>query len=96
MNNDNFDAETKETLGQADALAAMFASAGWQVAEESLEGVIAALRDARNLPTENIEDNLKVNLAVADNLEAWVDELKGRVSNAIIMEEPDNKLITRR
>ena len=93
-----FDDETKKNLGESDALAAMLASAGWQIAEQSLLSIIAELRDARNLPVdENITDNLRVNLAVAENLETWVDELKGRVSNAIIIEEePENGLITRR
>lgn len=99
MSKDNYDTETKQALSEADALSGMFKSSGWKIAEEALNDIIAELRDARNLPmVEDVADHLKVNLAVAENLEAWVDDLKGRVDNAIIMSDSkDSKdLITRR
>lgn len=99
MSKDNTDAETQKELSSSQALEAMFASSGWQVAEEELLSLISQLRDVRNIPiNDDVALNIKVNLAVAENLEIWLDDLKGRVDNAIIVEKETNEqnLIVRR
>lgn len=99
MSKDNLDFETKKELSEADALRAMFSTVGWEVAETSLKETIAQLRDARSLVLDDqVELNLKVNLAVADNLEIWLDDLKGRIENAtmVLTESNTEGLITRR
>lgn len=102
MSKDNLDAETSKAVSESQALDAMFSGSGWSIAERELTETINELRDARNLqsdlsPEETVLE-MKINLGVADNLEAWVDDLKGRVENAIIMAGNDvkSKLIERR
>jgi hypothetical protein len=100
MRNDSFDAETNMALSEAEALEAMFQSAGWIIAQRAMDSIVSACRDARNVDIErpDASTQIKVNLAIADNLEEWVNDLRGRVNNAIIMKsEPINdSLITRR
>ena len=99
MSKDNYDVETSKAVSETQALDAMFSSSGWAIAQKELDEIIKELRDARNLPQdEMIADHLRVNLAVAENLEAWVDDLKGRVENAIIMADkaPQANLVERR
>lgn len=99
MSKDNFDAETTKAISEAEALDAMFNSSGWQVAERKLLALISALRDARNidLTREDASTQIKVNVAIADNLETWINDLKGDVNNAIMMKSDPIKsnLMTR-
>lgn len=100
MSNANYDAETTKILAEAEALEAMFQSSGWAVADRALTATISALRDVRNIDItrEDTTLQLRVNAAIADNLEEWVNDLRGRVNNAIIMKSEPTKdnLITRR
>ena len=95
-----FDAETTHAIAEGEALDAMFKSSGWQVAERKLNSLIAACRDARaiDLTRADAPKQIEVNLAIADNLEIWVNDLKGSVNNVIMLKgEPTNdKLMTRR
>ena len=100
MSNANFDTETNQAIAEAQALEAMFASSGWGVAEAALNEIINELRDARSIDTTRVDvaEQIKVNVAIADNLELWVADLRGRVNNVIMLQaEPeDSKLLTRR
>lgn len=95
-----FDAETTKVVAEGEALDAMFKSSGWQIAECKMNALIAACRDARaiDLTRPDASKQIEVNLAIADNLELWVNDLKGSVNNVIMLKgEPANdKLMTRR
>lgn len=95
-----FDAETTHVIAEGEALDAMFKSSGWEVAERKLSSLIAACRDARSidLTRADASKQIEVNLAIAENLELWVNDLKGFVNNVIMLkEEPTrDKLMTRR
>lgn len=95
-----FDPETTLAIAEGEALEAMFKSSGWAIAERKMNAIIAACRDARaiDLKREDAAKQIEVNLAIADNLEIWVNDLKGSVNNVIMLKgEPTNdKLMTRR
>jgi hypothetical protein len=95
-----FDPETTHAIAEGEALEALFKSSGWEIAERKLNAVIAACRDARaiDLTRPDASKQIEVNLAIADNLEEWVADLKGSVNNVIMLKaEPTNtKLMTRR
>lgn len=95
-----FDAETTLAIAEAEALDAMFKSSGWAIAERKMNAIIAACRDARaiDITRDDVDIQIKVNVAIADNLEIWVNDLKGSVNNVIMLKgEPTNdKLMTRR
>lgn len=95
-----YDAETKLAVAEGEALEAMLKSSGWAVAERKLNAIIAACRDARaiDITRDDATVQIKVNVAIADNLEEWLNDLKGSVNNVIMMtsEPTQNKLTTRR
>lgn len=95
-----FDPETTHAIAEGEALEALFKSSGWEIAERKLNALIAACRDARavDVSRDDAATQIKVNLAIADNLELWVADLKGSVNNVIMLKgEPTNdKLMTRR
>lgn len=99
MSNDNFDSETNLAIAQGQALDAMFKSSGWQIAETKMNALIAACRDARaiDLSRPDAAKQIEVNLAIADNLELWVNDLKGSVNNVIMMQDEKrvDRLMTR-
>lgn len=100
MSKDNYDAETTHAIAEAEALEAMLQSSGWAVAERKLNAIIAACRDARAIDITRDDANIqiKVNVAIADNLEEWVNDLRGCVNNVILLKQdpPNSKLMTRR
>lgn len=100
MNNDKLDKETQQLVAEGESLSALFASSGWQIAEKDLQETISSLKslDSIDLNEGNVETQIKVNLAIAKSLELWVNDLKGRVNNVIMMKEEGVKspLIERR
>ena len=96
----SYDTETTLAIAEAEALQAMLASSGWKIAERKMQSIIAACRDARaiDLSRPDAAKQIEVNLAIADNLEEWVNDLHGMVNNVIMLKtEPTNtKLMTRR
>lgn len=95
-----FDAETTHAIAEGEALEAMFKSSGWEIAERKMSSLIAACRDARavDITREDAATQIKVNLAIADNLEIWVNDLKGSVNNVIMLKQDpvNDRLVTRR
>lgn len=88
MSKDNYDAETQTQLSKAQALDAMFNSAGWKFAEQDLIELVQELKDISTIDldsdtTQQIRDRKNL----AEGLLEWLDSLKSQVNNAIIMEE---------
>lgn len=91
MSNDKYDAETKQQIGRAQALEAMFGSAGWQFAEQDLFDLVAELKDISTIDldsdaTQQIRDRKNL----AEGLLEWHASLKSQINNAIIMEEVES------
>ena len=93
-----YDAETNAQLNRAQAIEAMLGSAGWKFAEEDLLEVIGTLRDIRNIDLKADPGmQVTVNLATAESLELWLEDLKSQVNNAIIVDSTEsNPLMDRR
>jgi len=95
-----FDAETTHAIAEGEALQAMFQSSGWEIAERKLNALISACRDARaiDLSRPDASKQIEVNLAIADNLELWVGDLRGTINNVIMLkgEPTTSRLMTRR
>lgn len=96
----DYDPETSLVIAEAEAIEAMLQSSGWAIAERKLNAIIAACRDARaiDITRDDAAVQIKVNVAIADNLEEWVTDLKGSINNVIMMKEQPraDKLMTRR
>lgn len=101
MNSDNLDKETQQLVAEGEALSALFASSGWEIAERELSKAISELKTLDSIDLQGDEDvatQIKVNLAIANSLQLWVDDLRGRVNNVIMMKEKpvNSPLIERR
>ena len=99
MSNDNFDDETKQYISEGEALAHMFGTPGWSVAERELTNLIAELRDVTglDLDKDDIKQQIRDKINTAAAMEHWLDELKGQVMNTENFEKgSDDTLITRR
>lgn len=95
---DNYDAETKQQLSRAQALEAMFASSGWEIAEQELEDLINELKDISTIDLEgDTVQQIRDRKNLAEGLLEWVNALKSQVNNGIIMGEVESTTyITRR
>lgn len=84
MSNDNFDNETKQYVSEGEALAYMFNTPGWGVAERELINLITELKDISglDLDKEDIKQQIRDKINTAAAMEHWLDELKGQVMNA--------------
>ena len=95
-----FDKETNQQLGRAAAIEAMLDSSGWAFAEQDLQDYIGKLKDITTIDMENkdVVQQLRDQINTAAVLEAWLEELKSQVNNAIILttEETGSKTVERR
>lgn len=96
MNNDNYD----QALTEADALNSMFETPGWAIAEREFNVLITTLKDVTLIDTskEDVLQQVRDRINTAAALNAWLDDLKGRVNNAKYLAKPDKQsnLIVRR
>lgn len=91
MSNAKYDAETKQQIGRAQALEAMFSTPGWKYAEQDLFDLVAELKDISTIDldsdaTQQIRDRKNL----AEGLLEWHASLKSQINNAIIMEEVES------
>ena len=100
MSKGNLDKDTQRVVAEGGALDAMFGSSGWEIAEKSLQETVAALRDVGSidLTRDDVTLQLQINKGIAESLDFWLNDLKGRVNNVTMMSSPKegSTLIDRR
>lgn len=83
MPQSNLDAETTVALSEAEALRAMFESAGWAVAERVINEYIETYKDVTTItPGPDTAQIVRDRINTVATLRAIMSDLKGRVTNA--------------
>jgi hypothetical protein len=99
MPQSNHDPETSSALREAEALDAMFASQGWEIAERIYNEYVNTLKDVTTIDTKgDMHQQLRDRINVVAALTAWRDDMKGRINNARMVATPPqtSTLIERR